>query len=92
VEGWHASCQENLQKAMAALGYEGIEIPQPINVFMNIPVLDDWEIGWEPAPTTPGDSITLRAERDIVLAVSACPQDLVSINAGSPGPIDLELL
>ena len=45
VEGWHASCQENLQKAMAALGYEGIEIPQPINVFMNIPVLDDWEIG-----------------------------------------------
>jgi hypothetical protein len=26
-----------------------------------------------------------------VLAVSACPQDLVSINAGSPGPIDLEL-
>jgi len=83
VEGWHASCQENLQKAMAALGYEGIEIPQPM--------LDDWEIGWEPAPTKPGDSVTLRAERDIVLAVSACPQDLVSINAGSPGPIDLEL-
>ena len=91
VEGWHASCQENLQKAMAALGYEGIEIPQPINVFMNIPVLDDWEIGWEPAPTKPGDSITLRAERDIVLAVSACPQDLVVINDNAPGPIDLEL-
>ncbi len=77
---------------MAALGHEGIEIPQPINAFMNIPVLDDWEIGWEPAPTAPGDSITLRAERDIVLAVSACPQDIVRINAGSPGPIDLELL
>ena len=91
VEGWHASCQENLQKAMAALGYEGIEIPQPINVFMNIPVLDDWEIGWEPAPTKAGDSVTLRAELDIVLAVSACPQDLVSINAGNPTPIDLEL-
>jgi uncharacterized protein YcgI (DUF1989 family) len=35
--------------------------------------------------------VTLRAERDIVLAVSACPQDIVRINAGSPGPIDLEL-
>ena len=58
---------------------------------MNIPVLDDWEIGWEPALTKPGDSITLRAERDIVLAVSACPQDLVVINDNAPGPIDLEL-
>jgi uncharacterized protein YcgI (DUF1989 family) len=92
VEGWHASCQENLQKAMTALGHERIEIPQPINVFMNIPVLEDSEIGWEPAPKKPGDSITLRAELDIVLAVSACPQDLVSINAGNPTPIDLELL
>ena len=91
VEGWHASCQENLQKAMAARGHEGIEIPQPINVFMNIPVRDDWEIGWEPAPTKAGDSIVLRAELDIVLAVSACPQDIVRINAGNPGPIDLEL-
>jgi hypothetical protein len=27
-----------------------------------------------------------------VLAISACPQDIVRINAGSPGPIDLELL
>jgi uncharacterized protein len=92
VEGWHASCQENLQKAMAALGYDGIEIPQPINLFMNIPVLDDWEIGWEPAPTAPGDAVTLRAECDIVLAVSACPQDIVVINDNAPGPIDLELL
>jgi uncharacterized protein YcgI (DUF1989 family) len=92
VERWHASCQENLQKAMATLGYEGIAIPQPINLFMNIPVLDDSEIGWEPAPTRAGDAVTLRAELDIVLAVSACPQDIVRINAGSPGPIDLELL
>ena len=36
--GWHASCEENLQRAMAALGHEGIVIPQPINLFMNIPV------------------------------------------------------
>jgi uncharacterized protein YcgI (DUF1989 family) len=91
-EGWHASCQENLEKAMAELGVGPIEIPQPINLFMNIPVLAGSEIGWEPAPTKAGDSVTLRAELDLILAVSACPQDIVRINAGNPTPIDLELL
>jgi uncharacterized protein YcgI (DUF1989 family) len=47
--------------------------------------------GWLPAPTRPGDSTTLRAELDCYLVVSACPQDLVQINAGAPGPIRLEI-
>jgi len=91
VEGWHASCQENLQKAMAALGHEGIEIPQPINLFMNIPVGLDATIGFEPAPTKAGDSATLRAELDIVVAVSACPQDMIPINSNNPTEIVLEV-
>ncbi len=89
--GWHASCQENLQRAMAALGHEGIAIPQPINLFMNIPVGEGGTIGWEPAPTGAGDSVTLRAELDIVVAVSACPQDLIPINSGNPTEIVLEV-
>jgi uncharacterized protein len=89
--GWHASCQENLQRAMAALGHEGIAIPQPINLFMNIPVGEGGTIGWEPAPTGAGDSVTLRAELDIIVAVSACPQDLVPINSGNPTEIVLEV-
>jgi uncharacterized protein len=91
ADGWHASCQENLQTAMAALGHERIEIPQPINLFMNIPVGEGGTIGWEPAPTGAGDSVTLRAELDIVVAVSACPQDMVPINAHDPAEIVLEI-
>ena len=91
VDGWHASCEENLQKAMLELGHEGIVIPQPINLFMNIPVGEGGTIGWGPAPTGAGDSVTLRAELDIVVAVSACPQDLVPINAGNPTEIVLEV-
>jgi uncharacterized protein YcgI (DUF1989 family) len=91
VEGWHASCQENLLGAMRQLGVERVEVPQPINLFMNIPIGVDAELGWLPAPTRPGDSTTLRAELDCYVVVSACPQDLVQINAGTPGPIDLEI-
>ena len=92
VTGRHASCQENLQRAMTALGFERIEIPQPINLFMNIPVLDGGEIGWEPALTKAGDSVTLRAAMDCYVVVSACPQDIVAINARDPTPVAIELL
>ncbi|MEA2159380.1 MAG: uncharacterized protein QOD66_1760 [Solirubrobacteraceae bacterium] len=91
VQGWHASCQENLLGAMRQLGSDRVEVPQPINLFMNIPVGADAELGWLPAPTRPGDSVTLRAELDCYVVVSACPQDLVQINAGTPGPIDVEI-
>jgi len=92
VEGWHASCQENLQRAMAELGHPDAEVPQPINLFMNIPVLADGELGWEPAPTVAGDSVTLRAEIDCLVVVSACPQDIVPINGNHPTRIAIELL
>lgn len=91
VEGWHASCQENLLLAMSGLGVDGVDVPQPINLFMNIPIGADDELGWLPAPTRAGDSATLRAELDCYAVVSACPQDLVQINAGEPGPIDVEI-
>ena len=92
VEGWHASCRENLERAMAELGYERIEIPQPINLFMNILVRERGELGWEPAPTKAGDSVTLRAEMDLSLVVSACPQDIVPINDKNPTPVAIEVL
>jgi uncharacterized protein len=92
VDGWHASCQENLERAMRGFGHDGICIPQSINLFMNIPVAQDGSLGWEPAPTEPGDSITLRAEMDCIVVVSACPQDIVPINDCNPTPIAIELL
>jgi uncharacterized protein len=92
VEGWHASCRENLERAMADLGFGRIEIPQPINLFMNIPVRDEGELGWEPAPTKPGDSVTMQAVMDCLVVVSACPQDIVPINGNDPTPVAIELL
>ena len=92
VAGWHASCRENLELAMRDLGHDRICIPASINLFMNIPVSHDGELGWEPAPTEPGDSITLRAAMDCIVVVSACPQDILPINDRHPTPIGIELL
>ena len=88
----HASCAENLHLAVAAVGIGPVEIPQPVNLFMHIPVLSDGTLGWEPAETEAGDYVQLLAERDCLIVVSACPQDLLPINRGAPGPLALDLL
>lgn len=92
VAGWHSSCRENLEIAMRELGHDGICHPASINLFMNIPVAGDGGLGWDPAPTAPGDSVTLRAEMDCIVVVSACPQDIVPINDRNPTSIAIELL
>jgi uncharacterized protein YcgI (DUF1989 family) len=92
VAGWHASCQENLQRAMAALGHDRVEVPQPINLFMAVRVEPDGSLAWGPAPTAAGDGVVLRAELDAVVVASACPQDRNEINHYRPTPIGIQLL
>ena len=92
VTGWHASCRENLERAMADLGYPRVDIPQPINLFMDIPIGPDGTLAFAPARTRPGDSVTLRAEMDVIVALSACPMDLNPINGAGPTSLAIELL
>jgi len=91
ARGLHASCEENLRGAMAALGHDRIEVPQPINFFMNVPVGRDGTLGLESAQTVAGDFVVLRAERPCCVVVSACPQDLVPINGDGPTALAVEL-
>jgi len=78
--GYHDNCTDNLAAGMKALGLVPPETPAPLNLFMNIPVLDGNRVEARPPVSTPGSSVTLRAEADCILAFSACPQDVVPIN------------
>ena len=80
VAGHHDNCADNLRAALAELGLESPEIPAPLNMFMNIPVGPGGAISWEPSIAAAGSHVTLRAEMDLVIAFSACPQDIVPIN------------
>jgi uncharacterized protein YcgI (DUF1989 family) len=88
----HASCQENLKRAMAELGHDAIEIPQPINLFMSVGVEPDGSLTWGPATTKAGDDVVLRALLDCIVVASACPQDLNEINNYRPSSVGIELL
>ena len=78
--GHHDNCTDNLAAALGELGLKPPETPSPLNLFMNIPVLDGNRIDVLPPVSTPGSYVTLRAEMDCLVAFSACPQDIVPIN------------
>ncbi len=77
---YHDNCTDNLAAALAELGFTPPETPSPLNLFMNIPVIDGNAIDVLPPVSTPGSHVTLRAEMDCLVAFSACPQDMVPIN------------
>jgi uncharacterized protein YcgI (DUF1989 family) len=89
--GPHASCQDNLERALAGLGVDSHVVPQPINLFMNTPVDSGGDIEQGAPYTKAGDSVTLRAEQDVICVLSACPQDIVRTNAGDPTGLAVEL-
>ena len=91
VEGWHASCEENLQKEMEAIGVPGVEIPQPVNLFTNFPVFPDGRMGVAAPQTKAGDYVILRVEMDCWVCVSACPQDQNDTNSGNPTDVSVEV-
>jgi uncharacterized protein YcgI (DUF1989 family) len=84
--GYHDNCTDNLAAGLAELGLTPPGTPSPLNLFMNIPVIDGNAIDVLPPVSTPGSYVTLRAEMDCVVAFSACPQDMVPINGAAMMP------
>jgi uncharacterized protein YcgI (DUF1989 family) len=85
---YHDNCTDNLAAALAALALEPPETPAPLNLFMNIPVIDGNRVEMRPPISTPGSHVVLRAEMDCVVAFSACPQDLLPINGLAMQPTE----
>ena len=83
---YHDNCTDNLTAGMVGLGLREPETPSPLNLFMNIPWTDAGGLSFEAPVGKPGDYVTLRAELDCVVAMSACPQDILPIN-GTTGTI-----
>ena len=86
--GYHDNCTDNLAAGLAELGLRPPETASPLNLFMNIPVIDGNAIEFRPPVSAPGSYIALRAELDCVVAFSACPQDIIPINGTAMRPTE----
>ena len=89
---YHDNCTDNLARAMRALGLVPPETPSPLNLFMNIPWTAEGGLSFDPPVSTPGSYVLLRAEMDLVIAFSACPQDILPINGTGRTPTEAHFL
>ena len=91
VTGYHANCNDNLSTALRELGIAIGALPTALNFFMSVNVAADGRLSFEPPRSRAGDSIVLRAEMDLAIALSACPTS--TCNGGAaPKPLAFEIL
>ena len=88
---YHDNCTDNLAAGLAVLGLTPPETPAPLNLFMNIPVVDGNRVEVRPPVSTPGSHVTLRAEMNCIVAFSACPQDMLPINGPAMRPTEAHI-
>jgi uncharacterized protein YcgI (DUF1989 family) len=89
-QGEHPSCSENLVRGLGQYGVTFDRLPTTFNVFMNVEVGPTGELRILPPRSQAGDSLTLRAEMDLVVGLTACSAELS--NNHSFKPIDFEVL
>ena len=71
----HANCHDNFLTALQQCGVTPDTVPNPLNLWMNVPVEGNTVRVAEPL-SRPGDHVTFRAETDVFLVFSTCPMDL----------------
>jgi uncharacterized protein YcgI (DUF1989 family) len=88
---YHRSCTDNFHEALAGIGIALPFTPASLNLFMNVPVDEDGQVDRVPPDTAAGDHVTLRSDMDLVLVLSACPQDITPINGAARTPRDISV-
>jgi hypothetical protein len=89
VKGHHANCADNLRTALAGTAVQLREVPTPLNLFMNTLFHEHAVMEVAEPQAKKGDFVTFRALRDCIAVLSACPQDLLPVNAHgcTPQPV-----
>lgn len=81
------ACVDNFLAEGARHGLGKRDLVSNINWFMNVPVEADGTLGIVDGRSAPGLSVTLRAETDVLVLVSNCPQINNPCNGFDPTPV-----
>ncbi len=90
----HANCHDNYLSALFEAGFGAHLVPNPLNLWMNIPVTHNKTIALDAPLSKAGDYVVLRALVDVVVVFSACPMDVTPINGieKTPQAVHYEIL
>ncbi|MGE5152690.1 MAG: urea amidolyase associated protein UAAP2 [Bdellovibrio bacteriovorus] len=83
------NCRDNYLLALAESSYDmgKRDLTSNINFFMNVPVTPEGRLTFEDGISDAGKYVELRAEMDLIVLVSNCPQLNNPCNAYNPTPV-----
>lgn len=90
-KGYMHNCRDTFLLALARYGH-GLakrDLTHNINFFMNVPVTPAGALTFADGLSAPGRYVELRAERDVLVLISNCPQLNNPCNAYNPTPVRL---
>jgi urea carboxylase-associated protein 1 len=85
------NCRDSFLLALAELG-RGMnkrDLASNINFFMNVPVTPEGGLSFADGVSAPGRYVEMRAEADVLVLISNCPQLNNPCNAYNPTPVRL---
>jgi urea carboxylase-associated protein 1 len=80
-------CRENFLAEAARYGMGARDIVSNLNWFMNVPIEPDGTLGIVDGTSAPGKRVAFRAETDILVLISNCPQLNNPCNGFNPTPL-----
>ena len=80
----HANCRTALAEALTPWTIGRDRVPDPINWFMNVAIKQRGDLEIREPLSEADDYVVVTALEDVIVAVSACPQDLVATNGMKP--------
>ncbi|MDF1831975.1 MAG: urea carboxylase-associated family protein [Porticoccaceae bacterium] len=85
------SCRDSFIMALAEhdQGMSKRDLPSNINFFMNVPVTSDGKLTFADGISAAGRYVEMRAEMDVLILISNCPQLNNPCNAYNPTPIEV---
>lgn len=85
------SCRDSFIMALAEWdqGMSKRDLASNINFFMNVPVTPQGGLTFEDGISAPGRYVEMRAEMDVLVLISNCPQLNNPCNAYNPTPVEV---
>jgi len=83
------ACRQTFLRYGAQVGIDARGIAHNINFFMNVPVTASGGLTFEDGLSAPGKYVEVRAERELIVLISNCPQLNNPCNGWNPTPIRL---
>ncbi|KAH8886083.1 glycoside hydrolase/deacetylase [Thozetella sp. PMI_491] len=94
-DGYHDNCTDNMHKAISTAfpDFHIAEdwVPDPLNLFMNVAIDHHGALDIRVPTSEKGQFVVLKAQTDLIIVMSSCPQDMAPVNGGMPTDCEYQL-